>query len=39
MEEVWGLVEAAQRGDTEAFGRLYDRYVDVVHRYAYARLG
>jgi RNA polymerase sigma-70 factor, ECF subfamily len=38
-EEVWGLVEAAQSGDTEAFGRLYDRYVDVVHRYAYARLG
>lgn len=38
-EEVWGLVEAAQRGDTEAFGQLYDRYVDVVHRYAYARLG
>jgi RNA polymerase sigma-70 factor, ECF subfamily len=38
-EEVWGLVEAAQHGDTDAFGRLYDRYVDVVHRYAYARLG
>jgi RNA polymerase sigma-70 factor (ECF subfamily) len=38
-EEVWGLVEAAQSGDSEAFGRLYDRYVDVVHRYAYARLG
>lgn len=38
-EEVWGLVEAAQAGDAEAFGRLYDRYVDVVHRYAYARLG
>lgn len=38
-EEVWSLVEAAQRGDTEAFGQLYDRYVDVVHRYAYARLG
>lgn len=38
-EEVWGLVEAAQRGDTEAFGQLYDRYVDMVHRYAYARLG
>jgi RNA polymerase sigma-70 factor, ECF subfamily len=38
-EDVWGLVEAAQRGDTEAFGQLYDRYVDVVHRYAYARLG
>jgi RNA polymerase sigma-70 factor, ECF subfamily len=38
-EEVWGLVEAAQRGDTDAFGQLYDRYVDTVHRYAYARLG
>jgi RNA polymerase sigma-70 factor (ECF subfamily) len=38
-EEVWGLVEAAQQGDTDAFGQLYDRYVDVVHRYAYARLG
>jgi RNA polymerase sigma-70 factor, ECF subfamily len=38
-EEVWGLVEAAQQGDTEAFGQLYDRYVDMVHRYAYARLG
>jgi RNA polymerase sigma-70 factor, ECF subfamily len=38
-EEVWGLVEAAQQGDVEAFGRLYDRYVDVVYRYAYARLG
>jgi RNA polymerase sigma-70 factor (ECF subfamily) len=38
-EEVWALVEAAQRGDSAAFGRLYDRYVDVVHRYAYARLG
>jgi RNA polymerase sigma-70 factor (ECF subfamily) len=37
--EVWGLVEAAQTGDTEAFGRLYDRYVETVHRYAYARLG
>jgi RNA polymerase sigma-70 factor (ECF subfamily) len=38
-EEVWGLVEAAQRGDAEAFGQLYDRYVGAVHRYAYARLG
>jgi RNA polymerase sigma-70 factor, ECF subfamily len=38
-EEVWGLVEAAQQGDADAFGQLYDRYVDVVHRYAYARLG
>ncbi len=38
-ENVWGLVEAAQRGDAEAFGRLYDRYVEMVHRYAYTRLG
>jgi RNA polymerase sigma-70 factor (ECF subfamily) len=38
-DEVWGLVEAAQRGDVDAFGQLYDRYVDVVHRYAFARLG
>jgi RNA polymerase sigma-70 factor (ECF subfamily) len=38
-EQVWELVEAAQQGDAEAFGQLYDRYVDVVHRYAYARLG
>jgi RNA polymerase sigma-70 factor (ECF subfamily) len=27
------LVTAAQGGDGEAFGELYDRYVDVVHRY------
>lgn len=38
-QEVWGLVEAAQRGDADAFGQLYDRYVEVVHRYAYSRLG
>ncbi|MBV9487430.1 MAG: sigma-70 family RNA polymerase sigma factor [Frankiaceae bacterium] len=30
---VMALVEAAQTGDGEAFGQLYDRYVDVVHRY------
>jgi RNA polymerase sigma-70 factor (ECF subfamily) len=30
---VMALVEAAQAGDGEAFGALYDRYVDVVHRY------
>jgi RNA polymerase sigma-70 factor (ECF subfamily) len=32
------LVEAAQRGDREAFGRLVDRYRDLVHAYSYARL-
>jgi RNA polymerase sigma-70 factor (ECF subfamily) len=30
---VMALVAAAQAGDGEAFGQLYDRYVDVVHRY------
>jgi RNA polymerase sigma-70 factor (TIGR02952 family) len=33
------LVAAAQAGDAEAFARIYDRYVDLVYRYAYARLG
>jgi RNA polymerase sigma-70 factor (ECF subfamily) len=30
---LMALVSAAQAGDGEAFGQLYDRYVDVVHRY------
>jgi RNA polymerase sigma-70 factor (ECF subfamily) len=37
--EAWELVHAAQQGDTSAFGRLYDRYVDVVYRYVLFRLG
>ncbi len=37
--EAWELVTAAQGGDTSAFGRLYDRYVDVVYRYVLFRLG
>jgi RNA polymerase sigma-70 factor, ECF subfamily len=36
---AWDLVHAAQEGDTTAFGALYDRYVDVVYRYVYFRLG
>jgi RNA polymerase sigma-70 factor (ECF subfamily) len=36
---TWLLVEQAQAGDAEAFGHLYDRYVDLVHRYIYYRLG
>jgi len=37
--EAWDLVRAAQDGDSSAFGRLYDRYVDVVYRYVLFRLG
>jgi RNA polymerase sigma-70 factor, ECF subfamily len=33
------LVERAQTGDAEAFGELYDRYVDLVYRYIYYRVG
>src|SRR4051794_3495371 len=34
-----GLVERAQAGDAEAFGELYDRYVDQVFRYIAYRVG
>ena len=37
--DSWQLVRAAQAGDVEAFGRLYDRYVDLVFRYVWHRLG
>jgi RNA polymerase sigma-70 factor (ECF subfamily) len=36
---TWFLVEAAQNGDAEAFGKLYDQYVSAVFRYALFRLG
>jgi len=36
--ETWRLVTAAQAGDGEAFGQLYDRYVDVVFRFIYFRV-
>jgi RNA polymerase sigma-70 factor, ECF subfamily len=39
FERVSALVELAQRGDAEAFGLLYERYVDVVYRYIYVRVG
>jgi RNA polymerase sigma-70 factor (ECF subfamily) len=35
---VWNLVRAAQQGDGEAFGKLYDQYVDVVFRFIYYRV-
>jgi RNA polymerase sigma-70 factor, ECF subfamily len=36
--EGWVLVRAAQDGDTEAFGRLFDRYHDTVFRFILFRL-
>jgi RNA polymerase sigma-70 factor (ECF subfamily) len=36
--ETWRLVTAAQGGDGEAFGQLYDRYADTVFRFIYFRV-
>jgi RNA polymerase sigma-70 factor (ECF subfamily) len=36
--DVVDLVARAQQGDPDAFGMLYDRYVDVVFRYVYYRV-
>lgn len=33
------LAERATAGDAEAFGSLYDRYVDAVYRYVFYRVG
>lgn len=35
---VWELVARAQAGDGEAFGMLYDRYLDTVFRFIYYRV-
>jgi RNA polymerase sigma-70 factor, ECF subfamily len=37
--EVWALVERAQGGDSEAFGQIYDRYLDTVFRFIFFRVG
>jgi len=37
--DVWALVERAQAGDAGAFGLIYDRYLDVVFRFIYFRVG
>jgi RNA polymerase sigma-70 factor (ECF subfamily) len=37
--EVWELVERAQAGEAEAFGLIYDNYVDTVFRFIYFRVG
>lgn len=36
--EVWSLVQRVQDGDAEAFGLIYDGYVDMVFRYVYFRV-
>ncbi|MGI8679118.1 MAG: sigma-70 family RNA polymerase sigma factor [Jatrophihabitans sp.] len=36
--ETWRLVRLAQAGDGQAFGQLYDRYVDIVFRFVYFRV-
>jgi RNA polymerase sigma-70 factor (ECF subfamily) len=33
------LITQAQRGDVEAFGRLYERYLDRIFRYVRSRVG
>jgi RNA polymerase sigma-70 factor, ECF subfamily len=37
--EVESLIERAARGDTEAFGRLYDVHSDRIYRHIYYRTG
>ncbi|GAA2818398.1 sigma-70 family RNA polymerase sigma factor [Saccharopolyspora taberi] len=36
--ESWAYVDAAQHGDSDAFGRLYDEYSQVVYRYVLFRV-
>jgi RNA polymerase sigma-70 factor (ECF subfamily) len=38
-DRVNALVTLAQQGDAEAFGQVYDRYVDQIYRYLYYRVG
>ena len=33
------IIEAAQNGDLDALGSLYDSHINQVYRYALARLG
>ena len=35
----WALVQRTQAGEAEAFGLIYDRYLDTVFRFIYFRVG
>jgi RNA polymerase sigma-70 factor (ECF subfamily) len=37
--EIVELIRRAQLGDQQAFGEVYDKYVDLVYRYIYYRVG
>lgn len=39
LDDLRTLVLRAKTGDSDAFGTLYDRYVDLVYRYIYFRVG
>jgi RNA polymerase sigma-70 factor (ECF subfamily) len=39
QDRMAALLVLAQQGDGEAFGQIYDRYVDSVYRYLYYRVG
>jgi RNA polymerase sigma-70 factor (TIGR02952 family) len=39
QEELRDLVLRARAGESDAFAALYDRYVDMVYRYVYYRVG
>jgi RNA polymerase sigma-70 factor, ECF subfamily len=39
LARIEALVQLAQAGDAEAFGQIYEEYVDVVYRYLYVRCG
>ena len=38
-EQIEKLVKAAQEGDTEAFGKIYDFYVEPIYRYLLFKVG
>ena len=38
-EEVEALVKSAQEGNTEAFAKIYDMYVDAIFRYMSFKVG